>query len=154
MSEMASAGETQIARILVVDDDEDMPIVARAALESRGHSVTLVENGFKAIEVAKESVFDLLIVDLKMPGLSGADTIKEIRTFRPDVPIIVMTGSLDPRDEGIQDEIRLCVYKPFRAHELRDAVEKVLGEQRQVAAEARKRHPSAGHKDGYEKSTT
>ena len=129
---MANTRETRPARILIVDDDEDMPIVAGLALESRGHSVTLVDDGFKAVEAARESVFDLLIADLKMPGLSGADTIREIRSFRPDVPVIVMTGSLDPGAEGIEKEIELCLYKPFRANELRGAVEEVLGQHRQA----------------------
>jgi len=137
---MASARELQPARILVVDDDEDIAVVAGLALESRGHSLTLVENGFKAIEAAKESVFDLLIVDLKMPGVSGADTIREIRTFRPDVPVIVITGSLNPWDEGIGDEVGFCLFKPFRVNELREAVEEVLGGQRQAEAGGRKRH--------------
>ena len=132
MNEMAMNRETQTARVLVVDDDEDVPVIARMALESTGHSVTLVESGFEAVEVAKESVFDLLIVDLKMPGLSGADTIREI----PNVPVIMITGSLDPKDEVIKDEMRVCLFKPFRVNELRAAVEKVLGEQRQAAGEA------------------
>lgn len=127
MRKVATPGEGQTARILVVEDDEDIPMIVRLALESVGHSVTVVGNGVKAIEAARELVFDLLMVDLKMPGLSGAATIREIRTFRPDVPIIVITGSLDPRTEGIEDEVRLCLYKPFRVSELRDAVEKVLG---------------------------
>ena len=130
MRKVGTTREGQTARILVVEDDEDMPIIVRLALESAGHSVTLVGNGVKAIEAAKESVFELLIVDLKMPGLSGAATIREIRAFRPDVPIIVITGSLDPRKGGIEKEMRLCLYKPFRVNELRYAVEKVLGEQR------------------------
>lgn len=130
MNAMATTREIQAGRVLVVDDDEDIPVVVGLALESKGYSVTLVENGLQAIKAARESFFDLLIVDLKMPGLSGAATIKEIRTFRPDVPVIVITGSLDPENEGIQGEIRLCLYKPFRVNELRDAVEKVLREQR------------------------
>ena len=136
MSEMASTGETQPARILVIDDDEDMPIVAGLALESLGYSLTIVQSGLEGVKAARGSVFDLLIVDLKMPGMSGAATIKEIRTFRPDVPVIVMTGSLDPIAESIEPEIRLCLYKPFHVNELRDAVEKILEEQRQAKAEA------------------
>ncbi len=143
---MASTRETQTARVLVVDDDEDIAVVARLTLESGECSVTLARSGLKAIQAARESVFDLLIVDLKMPGLSGADTIREIRTFRPDVPIIVITGSMDPMEEGIQDEIRLCLYKPFRLHELREAVEKVLGEQRQALDEPRKQRGDGEHR--------
>ena len=146
MSEMASTLETRTTRVLVVDDDEDVPVVVRLALESKGYSVTLVDNGLKGIKAARESVFDLLIVDLKMPGLSGADTIREIKTFRPNVPIIVITGSLDPIEEGIQDEISLCVYKPFRVSELRAAVEKALGEQRQALDEPRKQHSDGEHR--------
>ena len=136
MSKVVPTRETLPARILVVDDDEDMSVIAREGLESVGHSVTLVENGVKAIEVASESVFDLLIVDLKMPGLNGAETIRKIRTFCPDVPIIVVTGSLDPKTEGIDKEMTLCLYKPFRLNQLRGAVEKVLGEQQQFTREA------------------
>ena len=132
MSEMANTRETRTARILIVDDDEDMPIVAGLVLESSGHSVTIAQSGLKGIEAARQSVFDLLIVDLKMPGMSGAATIREIRSFRPDVPIIVMTGSLDPRAEGIETEMRLCLYKPFRVNELRDAVEEVLRNHRRA----------------------
>lgn len=146
MSEMANTRETQTARILIVDDDEDMPIVAGLALESRGYSVTIVRSGLKGIEAARQSVFDLLIVDLKMPGMSGAATIKEIRSFRPDVPVIVMTGSLDPRAEGIEQEIELCIYKPFRMNELRGEVEKVLGEHRRASSSAWKRHTDRGNR--------
>jgi len=142
---MTSTRESRASRVLVVDDDEDMPVVTRLALESSGCSVTLAENGLKGIEAARESVFDLLIVDMKMPGLSGADTIREIRTFCPEIPIIVITGSMDPTREGIAKEIRLCLYKPFRVNELRAAVEKVLGE-REVADEAWKQRSDGEHR--------
>lgn len=137
---MANTRETRTARILIVDDDEDMPIVAGLALESSGHSVTIAQRGLKGVEAARQSVFDLLIVDLKMPGMSGAATIREIRTFRPDVPVIVITGSLDPGAEGIEEEIVLCLYKPFRAHELRGAVDKVLEQHGRASGSAWKRH--------------
>ena len=111
--------------ILVVDDDDDMREVVKLALSQEGYDVKAFGDGADAIEAARHQSFDLAIVDLKMPGTSGAAVIKEIKHRQPELPVVIITGSLDPSQEGLNDMFSRVLYKPFRIEELRETVEEV-----------------------------
>ena len=81
--------------ILVVDDDEDLREIIAINLQRIGYNVTTASGGAEAIEIMKEKRFSVVFVDLKMPGISGVDTIKGIRKIDSDVSIVVITGSSD-----------------------------------------------------------
>ena len=112
--------------VLVVDDDDDMREVVKLALGQQGYEVTAFGDGEAAIEAARHQSFDLAIVDLKMPGTSGATVIKEIKKRQPELPVVIITGSLDPKEEGLDDMFSRILQKPFRIEELRETVEEVL----------------------------
>ncbi|MBA3944657.1 MAG: response regulator transcription factor [Herpetosiphonaceae bacterium] len=91
------------ARILMADDEEPIRMTMSAILRRRGYAVTAVENGEAALALVHQQPFDLLLLDLKMPGLSGIDVARRARELQPDAAIIVLTGhgSLDSALEGI-----------------------------------------------------
>lgn len=120
-----TTGQTR-PKVLIVDDDDDMREVVSQTLGGRGYDVTAFGDGADAIAAARHQSFDLAVVDLKMPGTSGAMVIREIKQRQPELPVVVITGSLDPIQEGLNDMFSRVLYKPFRIEELRETVEEVL----------------------------
>jgi CheY-like chemotaxis protein len=102
-------------------------------LEVEGADVTYVEDGPDGIEASRNGAFDLVIVDLSMPGLNGLKIIEALRRIQPELPIIVMSGMLHQSDgASIADEaIALgaarVLAKPFRPSDLLRAIEAALG---------------------------
>ncbi len=80
--------------ILVVDDEEIVRSTARAMLVSGGYQVLLAEDGQKALEIFRERKGDvaLVLLDMAMPVMSGEDTLRELKSIRPDLPVIVSSG--------------------------------------------------------------
>ena len=70
-------------RILLVDDDTDMTETLSDILQEMNFHVEIANNGFEAIERIKTSAFDLVLMDMKMPGINGAETFREIKKIRP-----------------------------------------------------------------------
>jgi CheY-like chemotaxis protein len=81
-----------IKRILVIDDDEAIRKVFLLALEGTSFQVDTVPSGEKGIEMVQEQSYDLIYLDLKMPGMNGVDTLKKIRKIIPDVPVYIITA--------------------------------------------------------------
>lgn len=91
------------AQLLMADDEEPIRMTMSAILRRRGYDVTAVESGEAALALVHQRPFDLLLLDLKMPGLSGIDVAKHAREVQPHAAIIILTGhgSLDSALEGI-----------------------------------------------------
>ena len=81
-----------MASILIVDDDGAVQLIMKLLLEREGHRITCANDGATAIRLVSEDEFDLLIVDIFMPGMDGFETMKLVHQHRPDVPIIVISG--------------------------------------------------------------
>jgi len=78
--------------ILVVDDNKEFRENVRDILEMKGHQVQTAPDGFKALELAKQTSFDLVIMDVKMPAMNGVQTFKKIRRMAPQTPVIMVTA--------------------------------------------------------------
>ena len=98
---------SQPARILIVDDEASIRLTLGAMLQRAGYDVTSAENGAEAVEWVERQTFDLLLVDLKMPGMDGMQVVTAARQRQPDLAIIVLTGhgSLDTAVEGLHQGI-------------------------------------------------
>ncbi len=79
-------------RILVVDDEKPVRETLSALLRQEGYDVVVAEGGHSAVEAIEVFTFDLVIVDIFMPGMNGLETIRVFRADAPDVPIIAMSG--------------------------------------------------------------
>ena len=113
-------------KILVVDDEEFIRTVARKILERDGHEIVLAESGEEAVQILRrtDGNVDLALVDLTMDGLSGADTIVELRKLRPGLPVIISSGRPLEEVEAPDSLLTETTYlqKPYRAKELQSAV--------------------------------
>lgn len=103
-----STSSTKSLRILFVDDEAPIRMVMKNELPRMGHDVTICEDGETALKVLEENTFDVAIVDLKMPGLSGWDVVEQINKLAPDTEVIISTGHGD-MDAAIR-ALRLGAY--------------------------------------------
>lgn len=118
------------ARILVVDDDEKSRRLACDVLEHQGYSVTRAASGEEALVLARSQVFDLALLDIQLPGLSGVETFKALRALPgwAGVPVIAMTASVmpDERSSLMQEGFDGFSPKPLAIKELLRLVADVL----------------------------
>jgi CheY-like chemotaxis protein len=81
-----------LAKILVVDDDPVMQMTVQRVLEQVGHAVVAAEDGAKGLARLRAEGFDLLVLDIFMPGMDGFETMRRVLQQQPDLPIIMTSG--------------------------------------------------------------
>ena len=114
-------------KILVVDDEKLLVKGVKFNLENEGYEVTAAYDGAAAVELAKKENFDLIVMDVMMPGLSGSDACMKIREFS-DVPVIMLTARSEEYDKlaGLEGGADDYVVKPFNPLELTARVKSQL----------------------------
>ena len=123
-----SAGTDIEKKILVVDDEPMVREVVGEFLSMKGYEVDTADRGAAALEMAGREKYSLILSDLKMPGMSGIELLKELKARRCEASVIVMTGyaelesAIDALKVGAYDFIR----KPFNFDELLISVERAL----------------------------
>ena len=83
------------ANILVVDDEESIRSLFKETLEELGHRVVVAKTGFEGLELVKQQDFDLVFLDLKMPGMVGDDFFGQLKAIKPRLPVTIITGYPD-----------------------------------------------------------
>ena len=101
--------------VLVVDDNKINQIVTKNILKKSGHSCEVVGNGLDAIDIVKKNTFDLILMDINMPGMSGLDATKIIRTFNEHIPIIALTAveEGEVKDQVLEAGMNDLIVKPY-----------------------------------------
>lgn len=110
--------------ILVVDDEKDLREMMKRVLGD-AYAVKDVENGFLALAEIKKKHYDLILLDIMMPGIDGVDVLRQAKTIDPAAKVIMMTGF------AVEDKIRQSmgmgasayIYKPFENDEIIKLVE-------------------------------
>ncbi len=110
--------------LLIVDDEEQFLNSISKSLEVREFNVTAVTRGEKAIEAARNKPIDIALVDLKMPGISGEETLKALKNEHKWMEIIILTGhgSIDSAVECTQDGAYTYLQKPCELETLLEAL--------------------------------
>ena len=93
-----------MTKILVVDDDPAVQLTIRLVLERAGHSVDVASDGREGVAMFEAGEFDLLCLDVFMPGMDGLETMRHIHQRRPGVPIIVISGRPVVRNLGTEPD--------------------------------------------------
>ena len=121
---------TQRARVLVVDDEEPVRDLLLRTLALADYEVDVVPDGRTAVDRMRIIDYDLLITDLRMPGVDGLKVIREARRLKGDLPIIIVTGFSSEASaiEAINLGVQGYLTKPFRVPRVLAAAAKALGE--------------------------
>jgi DNA-binding NtrC family response regulator len=116
--------------ILVVDDEQDVCQFLDRFLTSEGHYVRTIANPMVAIEALKKTVYNVIVLDLSMPGLNGMDLLKTVRETDPDISAIIITGkpSIESASESIEHGVSAYIRKPFTLDELRTVLDRIARE--------------------------
>lgn len=116
----------QSPRILMVDDEEDLVKTMVNRLNKRNIKTTGVLSGEEALETIKKDVFDIVVLDVKMPGIDGIETLRELKKIDPGIEVILLTGhaSVDAALDGMKLGAYEFLMKPCKLEEL---IEKIDG---------------------------
>ncbi|NLW67316.1 MAG: response regulator, partial [Bacteriovoracaceae bacterium] len=117
-----------MAHILIVEDDINLGQILFQELKKHSHVVELVENAEAALARVNKYIYDLMITDLKLPGMDGIELLKKIKGSNPSTSVIVMTGyaSVDTAVVAMKNGAQDFVQKPFGLHELVQKVDDAL----------------------------
>ena len=125
---MNNSASTRQNRILVVDDDANLRWVLQTQLEDAGYEVATAGDGQAALAFVQHTRPALVLTDLKMPGMSGLELLKQIRTEEPDLPVIVITafGSIQNAVEAVKAGAYDYLTKPIDYDDLALGIRRAL----------------------------
>ena len=111
-------------KVLFIDDEEELVTTLVERLEYRGVDADFALSGSEAIEKMRESTYDVIVLDLKMPGMSGAEVMKIIKREYPQLPVLLITGqgSIEEEQEEKPEGAFDYLEKPI---DLKDLIEKM-----------------------------
>ena len=117
--------------ILVVDDEETIRFCLREALEVEGYKVYTEENGENSLKLIKKVIPDLIVLDLKMPGMNGLDLLREIKSHDQNILVILLTGhaTVDTAVNAMKAGAFDYLQKPFKMDHIKVVVERALSTQ-------------------------
>ncbi len=119
--------EDEKMNVLIVDDDAAVLETLRDIFEDRGYRVVCCSSGSAAIERVKKEFFDLMLSDIRMPGINGVETFFEVKKISPNTAVIMMTGFSieDMVKKAMEGGVCAFVYKPFDMDNVLAIVEQI-----------------------------
>jgi len=114
--------------VLIVDDERKIREMIQSYLLNEGYDVVEAENGYDAVDFVKKDMVDIVLLDLMMPGIDGYQTLREIRSLKKKMPVILLTAKTEEVDKLIGLEMGADDYitKPFSMRELAARMKAVL----------------------------
>ena len=115
--------------VLVIDDEEIIRQLFKETLEAGGCQVTTAKSGTEAVALVQSASFDLIFIDLKMPGMDGAETFRRIRRINESVPVVVITGypTSELMEQALEEGPVGVMRKPFNAADIAKSADSFLG---------------------------
>lgn len=117
-------------KILIVDDAGPVVVLCVNVLQALGYAVKGANRGETAVELLRKEPFDLMVLDYKMPRMTGFEVFQQARTLHPGMAVVLVTGHGTPEiiNEATRMGFSAILLKPFTSDELRGTVEKVLAD--------------------------
>ena len=114
--------------ILIVDDEKNYLVVLEALLSPEGYEILTASNGHDALRLVHEADLDLIITDMKMPGMSGMELLKECKRVKTELPVIMMTayGTIEMAVEAMRHQAYDYITKPFQNEQMKLTIRKAL----------------------------
>jgi two-component system NtrC family response regulator len=114
--------------ILIVDDEKNYLLVLESLLGTEGYEIITTDNAHDALRSFREADLDLVITDMKMPGMNGMELLEECKKMKPELPVIIMTayGSIEMAVEAMKKNAYDYITKPFQNEQLKLTVKKGL----------------------------
>jgi len=104
-------------RLLIVDDDPGMTETLADILSDMGHDVDIAGDGYRAIEMIETNAYEVVLMDVMMPGINGVETFKRVKHISPSMKFIMMTGYRQEVAELVEEAAKngayTCLYKPL-----------------------------------------
>jgi DNA-binding response OmpR family regulator len=115
--------------ILVAEDDRNFGLILKNELEEDRYAVDLVHNGVEAVLSFVKNSYDIVLLDLRMPKLSGSDALRIIKSIDEKVPVITFSGNAgsDEKAQTVRCGAIRCFSKPFPIAELKGDIKNCLG---------------------------
>jgi DNA-binding NtrC family response regulator len=129
-----------VIRLLLVDDEERFLSTTRTILEKRGMDVGTALSGTEALKLLDERPFDVMVLDVKMPGMDGIEVLRKVKQRHPLVEVIMLTGhaSVDSAVEGLRLGAFDYVMKPCNIPDLKLKIEEARAKKQAAEAKAGK----------------
>ncbi|MGE5405317.1 MAG: response regulator [Acidobacteriota bacterium] len=118
-------------KVLIVDDQKGVRRLLEELFEKEGYEVTVAADGRESLDKVRESIPDIILMDMKMPNMNGLEASQEIFKIKSDIPIIMMTayGEMEIVQKALEIGVKKYITKPFDIIDLRNMVRDVLNNQ-------------------------
>ena len=114
-------------KILLVDDEEHIRLLFKEELEEEGYEIDLASNGFEALDKLRHEGFDLVVLDIKMPGMDGIQTLNEIKKINKDQHVILCSAYGEYKQDFSSWVSDAYVVKSADTRELKETIKNILG---------------------------
>jgi CheY-like chemotaxis protein len=125
---VSTSGSRPSKRILIVDDDPSIRYMLSRILQDEGYEAVSAANGCEGLKIAAAQEVGLVLLDLKMPGMNGQETLHELALLRPGLPVIIMTAYPGQQSEGPLAGFSALLQKPLDFPMLLEAIRKLLAQ--------------------------
>lgn len=121
----------EVYDLLIVDDQAGVRRLLYEAFSDEGYRVEMASSGPEAIKKVSSRIPSLILLDIKMPGMNGLETLEELRKITPEIPVVMMTayGELDIVAEAKRRGVQHYITKPFDLNEVRYLIKGLLVEE-------------------------
>lgn len=115
--------------VLVIDDQAGIRMLLSDILENEGYSITTADNGKEALDKLYNHEYDLLIIDYRLPVISGTEILQKLKRDQMEIPVIVISGLADEAGEELAENacVKAVLAKPFDIQQLLETVKKITG---------------------------
>jgi len=114
-------------KVLLADDEKTITVTLSDAIKAKGHQIKVVYDGLNAIRALEEAEYECLLLDLKMPGQDGMETLRQAKKLKPDLPVVIITGygTVDTAVDALKHGAYDYVQKPFYNEEILLILERI-----------------------------